>query len=180
MLELLAALIIISILTALAATKIDADRYYVDGAIQEASTALTVAQREAVSLQHNVLIVFDTTHATMRMVWDKNANGIEDTGEHTRVTALSDRVKFGRPASVPKQGLWDLTITAMRDCSGLPCLIVQRNGSLDREAAFYITSARAMQGIPNREHDSRMVEINRATARAQTWKYTGTDWRRGY
>jgi prepilin-type N-terminal cleavage/methylation domain-containing protein len=173
--ELLAALIIIGILTALAAPRIDAEKFYVDGAVQHANTAFMVAEREAVSQQHNVLIVFDTANASLRTVWDVNNSGTQDAGEHLRVTALSERIRFEKPAGVaPKNGL-ATALSPMRSCSGMPCLIVQRNGSLDREASFYLTSRRALTGA-GRETDTRFLEVNRASGRPQSWQYSAAGW----
>jgi prepilin-type N-terminal cleavage/methylation domain-containing protein len=175
LLELLAALIIIGILTALAAPKIDAEKFYVDGAVQHANTAFMVAQREAVSQQHNVLVVFDTANASLRVVWDMNNSGAQDAGEHVRVTALTERIRFARPAGVaPKNGL-TTALSPMRSCGGMPCLIVQRNGSLDREASFYLTSRRALNGS-GRESDTRLLEVNRASGRPQSWQYSSAGW----
>jgi prepilin-type N-terminal cleavage/methylation domain-containing protein len=175
LLELLAALVIIGILTALAAPRIDAEKFYVDGAVQHANTAFLVAEREAVSQQHNVLMVFDTANASFRTVWDVNNSGNEDNGEHVRVTALSERIRFAKPSGVaPKNGL-ATALSPMRTCGGMPCLIVQRNGSLDREASFYITSRRALSGS-GRETDTRLLEVNRASGRPQSWKYSPSGW----
>jgi prepilin-type N-terminal cleavage/methylation domain-containing protein len=175
LLELLAALIIIGILTALAAPRIDAEKFYVDGAVQHANTAFMAAQREAVSQQHNVLVVFDTANASLRTVWDVNNSGAEDNAEHVRVTALSERIRFAKPSGVaPKNGL-ATALSPMRGCGGMPCLIVQRNGSLDREASFYLTSRRSLTG-GGRETDTRFLEVNRASGRPQSWKYSPSGW----
>jgi prepilin-type N-terminal cleavage/methylation domain-containing protein len=176
LLELLAALVIIGILTALAVPNIDVDRFYINGAVQQASTTLLAAQREAISRQHNVLVVFDTAHQSFIAVWDANNNGQQDAGEHARTTALTDRMRFNRPTSVPAKTGFVPILTPMQTCASKPCLVFQRNGSTDREIAFYITSRRAIDGAPNREHDTRVIQIDRSSGRPQAWQYTGSGW----
>jgi prepilin-type N-terminal cleavage/methylation domain-containing protein len=177
LMELIVVLVMIAIMIALGAPRINVDRFYMDGALEEASTAFMVAQREAVGHQHNVLMVIDTVNRSLKAVWDVNNNAREDAGEHTRVTALTDRMRFARPSSVPPQGSNVPILSPMADCSGLPCLIFQRNGSIDREAFFYLTSLRSTRPGGGRDEDARFVVLARANARPDTWKYTGVAWR---
>jgi type II secretory pathway pseudopilin PulG len=177
--ELLAALVIIGILTAMAVPSIDVDRFHIAGAITEASTTMLAAQREAITRQHNVLLVFDTPNRSLHTVWDANNDGQQTAGEHVRTTALSDRIEFARPAAVPARTGFPANLSPMTVCSGgRPCLIFQRNGSLDREAGVYLTSRKSMAGAPNRARDARFIQVNRASGRPQIWAYTGTAWER--
>ncbi|MCC6430222.1 MAG: prepilin-type N-terminal cleavage/methylation domain-containing protein, partial [Gemmatimonadaceae bacterium] len=82
--ELVMVLIIIGIMAATVMPKIRLDNTAVDTAVRSVNMSLMVAQREAVSRQHNVLLVIDTAHHTARTIWDANNNGLEDTGERTR------------------------------------------------------------------------------------------------
>lgn len=176
--ELVIVLAMIAVVSAIALPRIDADRFHVDGAAEDASLAVMVAQREAVARQHQVLLILDTGNQTIRTVWDANSNGVQDATEHVRDLALGERIRIGRSTGVPALGTRAASVSVMRTCGAKPCLIMQRNGSTDREAWFYLTSRRAMEGATGRLSDARMVEIARASGRAQVWKYTGAAWMR--
>jgi prepilin-type N-terminal cleavage/methylation domain-containing protein len=178
--ELLTTLVIIGAMAAIALPRVDIDGYHMDGAAQSIGTSLLAAQREAVSRQHNVLVIFDTATSTIRTVWDANNNEQPDGGERVRALPLHDRMRMGRPSSVPaRPGMTD-PIAPMLSYNGRPMLVFQRNGSTDRTAWFYFASARALGGDPSRTRHTRFVEIARATGRPSWWRYSGSTWTRSF
>jgi prepilin-type N-terminal cleavage/methylation domain-containing protein len=178
--ELLVVVAVIGVLAAIAAPRLDVERFHVDGAVQATTTTLLAAQREAVARQHNVLVTFDTAAHTLRLTWDANSNDRPDPGERSRAVVLSERVKFGRPPLTAARAGAAPIMAPMHDCTGQPCLVFQRNGSADRSVFFYLTSARSLAGGTDRAQDARLVEVARASGRPESWRWNGTDWRRAF
>ncbi len=175
--ELVVVVIILGLVTALAIPRLRVERAQVDGAAREVSMAFMVAQREAVSRGHNVLVVFDLAHHTVRTIWDANNNLSIDAGEHSRPFPLPERVVLGRGSGVPAYGGATDAIPSTLTVNGLPMIVVQRNGSTDRAATFYFTSQRARGGV-GPDKDTRALVLDRATARPSWLTYTASGWRR--
>lgn len=174
--ELLLVVAVVGILAMLVLPKVRLDNSRVDTAARTLTMALMVAQREAASRQHNVLLVFDTTASTVTTVWDANNNGRPDGGEKTRPFLLAEHVVLGRPARVAALGTATLGVPMMQTTAGgKPMLILQRNGSVDRSVTLYLTTSAALAGSPNVE--ARAVTIARATARPEWYAWTGSQWR---
>jgi hypothetical protein len=91
-------------MAALVMPRVRLDNSQVDTAARSFGMALMVAQRDAASRQHNVLLVFDTTAHFIRTVWDVNNNAQFDSGEKSRLFLLPERVVLGRPSSVGALG----------------------------------------------------------------------------
>lgn len=175
--ELVVVVIIIGIVTAMAIPKLRVERANVDGAVRTVSMAFLVAQREAVSRGHNVLVIFDMPHHTVRTVWDTNNNLQIDGAEHSRPFPLPERVVLGRGQSVPAYGGATDAIPEMRQVDGLPMIVVQRNGGADRAVTLYLTTNRARAGI-GPDKDTRALVLNRATARPDWFIYNASGWRK--
>ena len=175
--ELVVVVIIMGLLAAVALPKMRVERYQVDGAVRTVSMAMMVAQREAVARGHNVLVVFDTVHQTIRTVWDKNNNLLLDAGEKTRPFPMPDRIVMSRASGVPALGTATAQIPIMLTVSGLPMIVVQRNGGTDRSLTLYLTSLKAQRGMVS-DKDTRAMTIERATARPAWYIYAASGWRR--
>ena len=180
--ETMIVLIMVGVLAAIAAPRLDVQRFHLDSAVHAVTTTVLAAQREAVSRQHNVLVLVDSAAGTMRIGWDANNDEQLGTGERARAVALPPAVRFGRLAVTGAPGGPTGAITPLRSCGGTPCLVLQRNGSADRVAGFYLSSARAITagGTPSRDlaRETRYIEVQRASGRPHTWTFTGTTWRR--
>lgn len=167
----------IGVLAALVLPKVRVDNSQVDAAARTVGLSLMMAQREAASRQHNVLLVFDTSAHSIQTVWDANNNAKSDGGERTRPFPLPERVVMGRPSTVPALGSASPGVPVMLDNGGKPMLVLQRNGSVDRGVTLYFSTNRAMAGGSN--NDTRAVVIARATARPEWYAWTGAAWRHG-
>lgn len=173
--ELVMAMIMVGIMATLVLPKVRIGNSVVDTSARTISMSLMVAQREAVSRQHNVLVVFDTAQHTARTVWDLNNNRVADGGEKSRPFLLPEQLAFGLPPGVP--ALSGITETA--GAGGAPegpMVVLQRSGSADRVAIVYLTTKRALAG--SNEVDARALYIVRATGRPMWYSWTGSDWRR--
>jgi prepilin-type N-terminal cleavage/methylation domain-containing protein len=176
LIELLVVLVIFGIMAAVVLPKVRVDNSQVDTAVRTVSLSLMAAQRDAVSRQHDVLVVFDTAGHAVKTVWDANSNGRAEGGEHTRLALLPERVLIGRPSDVsPLNGD---TTSALPTANALgPQFTLQRAGSADRAVTLYFTTARSMNGGTDR--DVRALQIARATGRPNWFAWTGSAWRRG-
>jgi len=177
LIELLLVISMIGVLAALVLPKVRVDNAQVDAAARTVGLSLMVAQREAASRQHNVLLVFDTTAHSIQTVWDANNNAKTDGGERTRPFPLPERVVLGRPSTVPALGSASPSVPVMLTTASKPMLVLQRNGSVDRSVTLYFSTQRAMAGGTNK--DTRAVVIARATARPEWYAWTGATWRHG-
>jgi prepilin-type N-terminal cleavage/methylation domain-containing protein len=175
--ELLIVVSIIAITAAIALPKIRVERAQVDGAVRTVNMALMVAQREAVSRGHNVLVVFDTAHHVIRTVWDRNNNLAIDAGEKTRPFPIPERVVMGRGAGVPGFGTSSADVPAMQSLDNSPMLVLQRNGGADRAVTLYLTTVRSQRGMGG-DKDTRALTVNRATGRPMWYIYAAAGWKR--
>lgn len=176
MIEILTVVAIIAIMALVALPRVRVEQASVDGAVRTVSMALMVAQREAVSRGHNVLVVFDTAHHVVRTVWDANNNLELDPGEKTRPFPIPERVVLGRGSGVPAFGDATDQVPALRTVAGAPAIALQRNGSADRSMTMYFTSFRSRQGIG--EKDTRAMKFERATGRPTWYIWSSSGWRR--
>lgn len=177
LIELLVIVAIVGIMSLMVLPRIRIDNSTVDSAARTVSMSLMVAQRDAVSRGHNVLIKFDTAGHSVRTVWDANNNGTEDSNEKTRPFLLPDRVVLGKPGAVPKLGGVGEASVIQKTTSRGPYFIMQPSGALDRAEVMYFSTKTAMAGGP--DQDVRAVAIARATGRTVWYKWNGTAWKRG-
>ena len=89
---------------------------------------------------------------------------------------LGERVTFGRGAGVPAFEGAMPQVPSLLSTGGMPMLVVQRNGSLDRAGTLYLTSGRGAAGVG--DVDTRAVRLDRATGRPTVFLYAQSGWRR--
>lgn len=177
MIELLMVVTIIGIMALLVLPKIRIDNGAVDTAVRTIGMSVMVAQREAVSRQHNVLVQFDTAGHSVRTIWDANNNNAEDAGEKSRPFLFPERVMLGRPGGVPMLGGSSESAPSRLATTRGPYFVMQRSGSVDRSDVIYFSTAKSMNG--GADTDVRAMAIARATGRTVWYKWNGTAWRRG-
>jgi prepilin-type N-terminal cleavage/methylation domain-containing protein len=177
--ELLLVVVIMGMLGAIALPKIDVAGIQVSSAVQVLSTTMVAAQREAITKQHDIILTFDAVNRQVRLAWDANSDGDIDGGERTRGVTLDDRVVFGR-GNAPARGMGGNPINFDDVIADLPALTFHRNGSASGIGGFYLTSRAAAAGDATKTNHTRAVEIIRATGRTEWWRYSGTEWVRGF
>jgi prepilin-type N-terminal cleavage/methylation domain-containing protein len=180
LLEIIIVLVVLSIVMTIAMWKIDIARYQINGDQQVLGTALIAAQRQAIAKQHNIIVLFDNTRRTMRVISDSNNNGKLDAGEHVITVQLSDRVRFGLGTAAPMTwGSTPISFTITEGASGLPAVIFYRNGSASESRGVYLCSTRAMTDATY-VRDVRALHVERATGRVEWFHYDGANWVRGF
>ncbi|MHB1311746.1 MAG: GspH/FimT family pseudopilin [Gemmatimonadaceae bacterium] len=174
LIELLVVVAIIGILVTFAAPKIDIQRFRVNSAVQALGTTILSAQRQAVTDQHDIIVLFDSTANRIRIHEDGNNNGVINTGEHVRFVSLGEAIVFGR-GPAPAMPFGTSSISIVKRIGGTPALVFHRDGSASEVGGFYVTSALA-QRSSIRATDARAVSVERATGRASWFRYGGSAW----
>jgi len=176
--ELLIVLAIIGIVVAISAPKIDFIKFRLESDMQGVGMTLLTAERQAITQQHDVVLLFDVAQGVIRIHDDKNNNHVIDVGERVRGMALGEGVVFGR-ASAPARPMGPGPVVFTKMVDGFPALVFHRDGSASEAGGFYLTSTRAVRSGLHVE-DTRAIEIERATGRASWYRYGPPAWRRAF
>lgn len=174
--ELVMVMVILGIMVTFAAPRIDLSAYRANTAVQALGTTILAAQRQAVTQQHDIIVRFDSTAPNVTIHQDRNNNGVVDAGEHVRAVPLGEGMVFGR-GPAPAMPFGTDPISVKRWVDGRAVLVFHRDGSASEAGGFYVTSSRA-QNSGSRPNDARAVSFERATGRAQWFRYTSAGWRK--
>ncbi len=174
LLELLVVMGLIGGIAAFVAPLIDADKFRMDAASLEVSTAIHAAQRKGVLRGHNVNMAFDTVNGRIYVHMDSNNDRSLQSDEQLTVIPLADDVAFGN-GGAPTRSKGAKAATFSADVSGNPALRFYRNGSSNEEGIIYLTSKRSRysRSFPQ---DTRAVEIERSTGRVSCFTYKSGSW----
>lgn len=176
--ELLFVMMILGVLVALARPHIDPQDHTVRNASQTVGSTLLMAQRLAVTGQHDVLVAFDTDAAMMRIHEDGDNDGEIDDSERVRHIEI-DEIAFARGPTPPHPVIGADATSFAGAPDGLPALRFQRDGSVAEEGGLYLTTLRAERtGSAQYAEDTRAVVVERATGRASWFRYHDAEWER--
>ena len=178
LIEMLIVLVIIGVVVGLAAPKIDVTKFRVESAMQGVGTMLLAVERQAITQQHDVIVMFDVPNNLLRIHDDANNNGLVDPGERVRGMPLGEGIVFGR-AGVTARPMGTAAVNFTKVVAGLPAVVFHRDGSASEAGGFYLTSNRAATGGTHLD-DTRAVELERATGRASWLKYGTGGWVRAF
>lgn len=164
--ELLIVVVMVGILTGIAASKLDWQRYRADSVSRGVMAELAGAQRLAVSLQADVRI---TQPASDRLAIHEDADndGAVDSGERVRTVVLEEGYAL-RKVSAPD-------VPSPSDPTQLTAVVFRRDGSASRSGTFYV-EATAGDADCRR---CRAVSVTRATGRVVWFSKSQGTWRRG-
>lgn len=176
--ELLIVISVLGILGSIVVLRVDFVRYQVDAAMEAVGTTFLAAQRQAVTRQHDVIVLLDEANNTIRVHRDADSDGVVAPSEPSRVMDLGEGVVFGRGATPPHAvGPGPLEVDQIR--AGLAAITFHRNGSASEAAAIYLTSIRN-ENTSGFAEDSRLLFIDRATGRTSWMRYVNGAWERGF
>jgi prepilin-type N-terminal cleavage/methylation domain-containing protein len=178
MAEILTVVAIVGIVSAIVAPKLDLPHYAIDSAMRTVGTTLMAAQRDAVAGQHDVIVSFDSAGRELIVHWDQDNDGTVDAAERVRTLGLDDGVTFGRPSGVTARSFGTAGVN-FQTVGTLPAVIFRRAGSASESGGIYLTSVRALRPGANRPDDTRAIEFERATGRAEWFRFRGS-WQRGF
>jgi Tfp pilus assembly protein FimT len=178
LIEVLTILVLLGIITALAAPRIDFQRFQIAGAMQSVGSTLMVAQRGAVQEHHNVVVAFDVAGSRLRIHSDTNNDLVIGEGEYVRYEPLGEYVRFGRGGAVPFFAVdQPVTFSLLQD--GLPAVVFYRNGAASEEGGFYLTSTRALNQS-GFGRDTRALRIGRSTGRPTWFRHVPPLWKQEF
>lgn len=170
-------LVMIGVLMAIAAPRLDFTRYRVDAAVQNLRSVLMQAQRTALLRQYDVVVSIDTSHQALKTAEDVNNDGIIQPNEHKRTYTLNDGMAF----AVPPTGLDSVVHSAviglqLGTMDGLPTITFHRDGAATSDLQLYIATPagpdrayRALRLI----HGTGRTDWYRFDAGANAWKIGG-------
>lgn len=176
MAEVLAVLVIIGIGTAIALPRVNMTHHRSETAVHQVATTLMAAQRAAVSGQHDVVVAFETSQRRVRVHHDLDNDGVMDGNERVLRWPLPDLVIFGNSAGSLSQ-LGGGPVSFTRQQAGAPAVTFNRSGSASEEGGLYLTTATQTAPKPT---TARAIVVDRATARAVTWRYGTSGWERRF
>lgn len=170
MIEVLSVIVIIGLLTAIALPKVSIASYQANAGAQVVSSALSYAQRQAISRQADTRVAFDLPNNRLRLHEDRNNDNVIDAGERMTFTNLPEGITFGRGTAAAR-AIGGEVVTFTRAQGILPVLVFRRDGTASEDGGVYLSTIAGLS--IDRTSDVRAVEISRATGRA-TWFSFGT------
>jgi prepilin-type N-terminal cleavage/methylation domain-containing protein len=176
LIEILIVLVIVSTLLTLSVPRINLGRYKADGAVQVLRSTLQLAQRAALTQQHDVLVSFDTSRQEMRVVLDANndASYTPGAGERATYRPMPDGALFKQPP-IGVNGPVAASITGgtVRLVDHMPTIVFHRDGAASGNTEIYF------QGKSGRAEDFRAIVLTQATGRSDWFRYNGNKWSAG-
>lgn len=166
LMEMLIVVVLIGIITGIAASRLDWGRYKADAASRGIMAELAAAQRLAVSLQADVRVTQPTTRR-LQIHEDADNDGVEDSGERIRTVVVEDGFQLDR-GSAPN-------VPDPADPTRLTAVVFRRDGSASRSGSFYLI---AVAGDADCRR-CRAVSVTRATGRLVWYSLSQGTWRRG-
>ena len=172
--EVLIVLVIMSTLLALSVPRLDIARHRTDGAATIIRSALQLAQRNALTRQHDILVSFDTVRQRICIAFDANNDGTVGVTETITWRGLNDGAHFkAPPAGMANKFGGPVRGAGIRSVSGMPTIAFRRDGAASGDVEVYFV------GATNRPRDVRAVSIVQATGRADWFRYNGAVWSPG-
>lgn len=180
--ELLIVITMMAIVAAMALPRVNVSRIQSKSSIQALGTTMLAMQREAISRQHNMVVMVDTAQRQLRVLYDANDNLAINNGERVRGIPLGEGIQFGRPATVPVRtfGGAAVNFTTQETTTSLPAIVFYRNGSAREFGGVYLTTRLALAGDPDHRNETWAMEMIRATGRSEWMRWNGTTWMRGF
>jgi len=180
--EMLIVVVMLGILSAMALPRINLSRIRSKSAIQTLGTTMLALQRDAIARQHNVVVMIQATTSSLRVLYDSTNDLTLNNNERVRAVPLGEEIVFGRPAGVPARAFGGSAVnfTATEVTSGLPSIVLYRNGSAQEFGGLYLSTRKAMVGAPGHNGETWAMEMIRATGRAEWLRWNGTAWVRGF
>jgi prepilin-type N-terminal cleavage/methylation domain-containing protein len=180
--EMLIVVAMIGILAAIGLPRVNLSRIRSKAAIQTLGTSMLALQRDAISRQHNVVVMINAATSSLRVLYDSTNDLTINNNERTRAIPLGEEIVFGRPAGVPARtfGANAVDFTTTEISTGLPAIVLYRNGSAREFGGLYLSTRKAMAGTPGHTGETWAMEIIRATGRAEWLRWNGSSWVRGF
>jgi prepilin-type N-terminal cleavage/methylation domain-containing protein len=175
LIEIVMVMALIGLIAAFAVPKLDFTRFRVNGAVRSVVSLLNLAQRQAVTNQSNVNVIFNTDQQSITLHEDSDNDNLIESGERTRTYPVGEGAIYAIGASVSPRLYAPAPVSFRRRLAGYPEVIFRRDGSASEAGAIYLSSPRA-----NNAADTRAIEVTAATGRVEWYRYDGTQWQRKF
>src|SRR5258708_11111515 len=170
MVEIVIALVMLSVVAGLAIQKLNLSQYRSDGAAQQVRSVFQTAQRTSLTRQYDVIVSIDTVLNQLRIAEDVNNDGTIQSTEWKFARSLGDNNFL----MTPPKGVNSTTVASpivgasLKMISGSPSVVFHRDGSASSDAEVYIGS------VYRNRTDFRAVLLTRATGRSEMYRLSGT------
>ena len=159
---LLVMLLVLTLITAFAATRIDLTRYRSDAMARRVTLVFVSASRAARQQRHVVVVQVDSTGKRLCTMHDLNGNGRHDPSEPVSWTALDAATDIlDPPLRLPENDASSGSV-AFRPVGGAA-----------NDFVLYLSSD------PGTPTAWRAVEVSGRSGRVQLWRFDGSRWARG-
>ncbi len=175
---LLVVLLVLTLLTAFAAPRVDLTRFRSDAIARQAAAVFSAASRTARQRRHDVVVKVDSSGKRLGVVDDRNGNGQRDPGESEVWTDLDPSADILDPPS-PLPTISASSARRPLHTAGLAppvsvgSVAFRRSGGTSADFVLYLTSD---PGLPSAW---RAVHVASRTGLVQLWRFDGTRWARG-
>lgn len=175
---LLVVLLVLTLLTAFAAPRVDLTRYRSDAIARQAAGVFSASSREARRRRHDVVVRVDSSGKRLAVIGDRNGNGVRDPGETEVWSDLDPSADILDPPK-PLPMLPASSVRRPLHMSGLAAPVspgavtFRRGGGSNADFVLYLTSD---PGLPSAW---RAVQVASRTGSVLLWRFDGTRWTRG-
>ena len=175
---LLTVLLVLTLLTAFAAPRVDLTRYRSDAMARQAASVFAAASRTARQRRHDVMVRVDSAGKRLSVVEDRNGNGVRDPGELETWSDLDPSADIlDPPARLPmlptSAAQRPLHMNGLAAPISLGRVVFRRNGGSNADFVLYLTSD---PGLPSAW---RAVQVASRTGAVLLWRFDGVRWSRG-
>lgn len=162
--ELMIVVVLIGILSAIAASRLDWNRYRADSVSRGVMAELAIAQRLAVTLGADVRVTIETGRLVIHE--DTNNDNLVNNGERVRNAVLDFGFQFGKGTAG--------NTPSPADPTAVTSLVFRRDGTASRNGTVYIM-------WPNNDPNCkkcRAIAVSKATGRVVWYSYATGAWKR--
>jgi prepilin-type N-terminal cleavage/methylation domain-containing protein len=174
LIEVLSVIVIIGLLAAIALPRSGISSYRANAGAQVISSALSSAQRQAISRQADTRVAFDLANNRLRIHEDRNNDNVIDAIERVTFANLPEGLTFGRGTAAARPMGGEI-VTFTRAQGILPVVVFRRDGTASEDGGVYLTTIAGLS--IDRTADVRAVEVARATGRPTWFSYATGTWK---
>jgi hypothetical protein len=175
---LLTVLLVLTLLTAFAAPRVDLTRYRSDAMARQAAAVFSAASRSARQQRHDMVVSVDSAGKRLGVVADANGNGRRDPGEAETWTDLDPSADIlDPPVPLPTLPAADaqrpLHLSGLAGPVSVGRVVFRRGGGSNADFVIYLTSD---PGLPSAW---RAIQVASRSGTVLLWRFDGTRWSRG-
>lgn len=174
LIELMIVVVMISIIAGIAIPRVNFTDLRLDANVRIVRSVLQQAWRSSIQKQHDVIVSFNTSAGTMRILEDVNNDGAASTGERISWRPLEEGVIFATPpAGVNGTVTAEVVGGGVRTISTFPSVVFRRNGSTSGDTEIYL-NATGRSGT-----SWRALTVAQSTGRTDWFRRVNNTWRSG-